>query len=67
MTGREFEFTKQDFDLLRKLVNQHTGINLSEHKQEMLYSRLSRRLRVLHLNSFSSYYKLLQAEGKKIW
>jgi chemotaxis protein methyltransferase CheR len=63
MGEREFEFTKQDFDLLRKLVNEHTGINLSDHKQEMLYSRLSRRLRVLNLTSFSKYYKLLQTDG----
>lgn len=63
MSEREFTFTKHDFDLLRKLVNEHTGINLSDHKQEMLYSRLSRRLRALNLKTFSSYYKLLQAEG----
>ncbi|NJO15329.1 MAG: protein-glutamate O-methyltransferase CheR [Thioploca sp.] len=63
MSEREFDFTKQDFDLLRKLVSEHTGINLSDHKQEMLYSRLSRRLRALNLKSFSNYYKLLQNDG----
>lgn len=63
MTGREFQFSKQDFDLLRKLVKEHTGINLSEHKQEMLYSRLSRRLRVLQLENFADYYKLLKKDG----
>lgn len=60
---REFNFSKRDFDLLRELVNQHTGISLSDHKQEMLYSRLSRRLRVLNLDSFSSYYQLLQSDN----
>lgn len=63
MIEREFEFTQHDFELLRQLVNKHTGINLSEHKQEMLYSRLSRRLRVLQLKSFSQYYKLLKSDG----
>jgi chemotaxis protein methyltransferase CheR len=63
MNEREFHFTKYDFDRLRQLVNEHTGIKLSDHKQEMLYSRLSRRLRVLNLNSFSSYYKLLQKDN----
>jgi chemotaxis protein methyltransferase CheR len=62
MGEREFHFSKQDFDLLRKLVNEHTGISLSEHKQEMLYSRLSRRLRILNLSSFASYYQLLKAD-----
>lgn len=60
---REFRFTKQDFDLLRRLVNEQTGITLSDHKQEMLYSRLSRRLRALNLDSFSNYYHLLKEEG----
>jgi chemotaxis protein methyltransferase CheR len=60
---REFRFTKQDFDLLRQLVNEQTGITLSDHKQEMLYSRLSRRLRALNLDNFSSYYQLLKQEG----
>ena len=61
-TDRRFKFTKHDFDLLRNLVNKHTGIKLSDHKQEMLYSRLSRRLQALDLKSFFSYYKLLQAD-----
>lgn len=59
---REFRFTKQDFDLLRQLVNEQTGITLSDHKQEMLYSRLSRRVRALNLDSFSSYYHLLRSQ-----
>ncbi len=63
MIEREFQFSKRDFDLLRELVNKHTGISLSDHKQEMLYSRLSRRLRALNLDNFSSYYKLLQADN----
>ncbi|MCV6639330.1 protein-glutamate O-methyltransferase [Candidatus Albibeggiatoa sp. nov. NOAA] len=57
---REFAYSNQDFELLRKLVKEHTGINLSEHKQEMLYSRLARRLRALKMNSFASYYKMLK-------
>ena len=63
MNEREFHFTKNDFDLLRQLVNEHTGIRLSDHKQEMLYSRLSRRLRALNLKSFFRYYKLLKVNG----
>ncbi len=66
MDEREFHFTKHDFDKLRQLVNEHTGIKLSDHKQEMLYSRLSRRLRSLHLNSFASYYELLKSDEEEI-
>ncbi len=64
MNIREFEFSNRDFEALRKLVKQHTGINLSEHKKEMLYSRLARRLRALNLDSFANYCKLLQADGE---
>jgi len=60
---REFHYTRQDFEQLRQLVAEYTGINLSEHKQEMLYSRLSRRLRALNLDSFASYYEYLRQHG----
>jgi chemotaxis protein methyltransferase CheR len=63
MNEREFHFTKHDFERLRQLVNEYTGIKLSDHKQEMLYSRLSRRLRALNLNSFSNYYKRLKSDS----
>ena len=63
MNQREFGFTERDFNLLRQVVNEHTGIRLSEHKKEMLYSRLSRRLRALNLNNFFSYYKLLKMDA----
>ncbi len=63
MSDREFLFTKYDFDLLRQLVSEHTGISLSDHKQEMLYSRLARRLRALNLDNFASYYHLLQSDS----
>ena len=63
MSQREFYFTERDFNLLRQVVNEHTGICLSEHKKEMLYSRLSRRLRTLNLNNFFSYYKLLKMDA----
>lgn len=63
MCEQEFRFTEHDFNLLRTLVSVHTGICLSEHKREMLYSRLSRRLRLLNLKSFFQYYKLLKMEG----
>lgn len=62
MHEKEFPFSKKDFELLRKLVSEHTGIKLSEHKQEMLYSRLSRRLRALNLKDFATYYQFLQSD-----
>lgn len=56
---REFAFSDQDFAALRTLVRQETGISLSESKRELIYGRVSRRLRALGLDSFAAYRELL--------
>lgn len=60
---REFSFSEEDFQALRKLVKQVTGINLTDAKRELVYARLARRLRTLNLTSFREYRKLLKADG----
>jgi chemotaxis protein methyltransferase CheR len=57
---RKFSFGEEDFAALRELVKTHTGIHLSEQKREMVYGRLSRRLRALGLDSFRAYRSLLE-------
>lgn len=59
---REFEFNRKDFEHIRDLVGERTGIVLSDHKITMVYGRLSRRLRQLKITSFSQYLKLLEDE-----
>lgn len=61
--SREFEFTDTDFDSLRALVREIAGISLADCKREMIYSRLSRRLRQLGIDSFASYRRLLASEA----
>jgi chemotaxis protein methyltransferase CheR len=56
---REFDFSDADFNALRALVREHTGISLSDAKRELVYGRLSRRLRALGLSAFSDYRDLL--------
>ena len=56
---REFEFTQADFESLRLLVRKLSGINLSDAKRELVYGRLSRRLRHHKLGSFADYRQLL--------
>jgi chemotaxis protein methyltransferase CheR len=58
--AREFEFNDSDFQALRTLVKEMTGINLAESKRELVYGRVSRRLRALNLSSFGAYRQLLQ-------
>ena len=64
---REFAYTRDDFDKVRKLIHAHAGIRLNDTKQEMVYSRLARRLRALHLDSFSSYITLLENSEDPEW
>ncbi len=60
---REFAFSEQNFQNLRQIVHDHTGIFLTEAKRELVYSRLSRRLRKLNLPSFDAYCELLKKEN----
>jgi chemotaxis protein methyltransferase CheR len=52
---KEFNFTKGDFERVRALIYQRAGISLADSKQEMVYSRLARRLRATGINSFGRY------------
>lgn len=63
---REFAFSDADFNFLSKLAYEHSGIVLSEAKRNLAYGRLSRRLRVLKLNSFKEYRDYLGANEHEI-
>jgi chemotaxis protein methyltransferase CheR len=52
---REFPFSKADFQTLAQLAYEYAGIALSDSKENLIYSRLSRRLRALRLRSFREY------------
>lgn len=58
-----FEFTPRDFARVRALIYQQAGISLSESKQEMVYSRLARRLRARKMNTFEEYLDDLEGRG----
>jgi chemotaxis protein methyltransferase CheR len=59
--AREFQFTDSDFNALRTLVKEIAGINLAESKRELVYGRVSRRLRALGLSTFGEYRGLLES------
>ncbi|WP_288378415.1 CheR family methyltransferase [uncultured Massilia sp.] len=60
-TVKEFDFTRSDFERVRALIYQRAGISLAESKQEMVYSRLARRLRATGIQSFARYLDDLEA------
>jgi chemotaxis protein methyltransferase CheR len=59
--AKEFEFTRRDFERVRSLIYRRAGIALAESKQEMVYSRLARRLRATGMRSFQSYLDQLES------
>lgn len=63
---REFAFSEADFRSLAQLAYDYAGISLSESKRNLLYSRLSRRLRALELNSFREYRDYLANNEREI-
>ncbi len=64
---REFSFSSADFERVRKLIYQHAGISLSPVKQDMVYSRLARRLRATGKNTFGEYLDMLERGGADEW
>jgi len=64
---REFSFSAADFERVRKLIYQHAGISLSPVKQDMVYSRLARRLRATGKQSFAEYLDALEKNGGTEW
>lgn len=51
-----------EFNYLRDIIYQKTGISLADHKKIMLQSRLNIRLRNLHLTSFKDYVQKLKSD-----
>lgn len=65
--NREFSFTTADFERVRQLIYKHAGISLAPIKQDMVYSRLARRLRALNLTSFDQYLAFLEQGHVDEW
>lgn len=59
---RDLVLTAEDFARIRQLIYQRAGIVLAEHKREMVYSRLAKRLRHHGLTRFSDYLARLERQ-----
>jgi len=66
-TTREFVFSHRDFEEVRKMIYDHAGIALSDAKEDMVYSRLARRLRATGLGSFHDYLALIRSGDAEEW
>jgi len=64
---RDFEFNDRDFRRVCELIHARAGIALAPAKRDMVYGRLSRRLRSLGLHSFTDYLDRLEQHGGDEW
>ena len=62
---REFEYTKKDFERIAKIIYKVSGISLSDRKQDMVYSRLARRLRKVGKTSFTDYLDFVVSDNQE--
>lgn len=64
MSEREFSFEDQDFKRVQKIVYNFAGIDLNESKKNLVYNRLSKRIRFLGMVSFAEYLDFVVAQGE---
>jgi chemotaxis protein methyltransferase CheR len=65
---RQFEYTQRDFERVRRMIHARAGISLGPSKVNMVYSRLSRRLRAVGLQSVRAYLDGIEEnEGAPEW
>jgi len=64
---RDIEFSSADFERVRSMIHAKAGIDLNPGKQNMVYSRLSRRLRERGFAGFKPYLDSLQSASEAEW
>lgn len=64
MSEREFDFKDQDFGRVKSIVYDFAGIDLNDSKKNLVYNRLSKRIRFLNMKSFSEYLDFVDSQGE---
>ncbi|MDZ4145166.1 MAG: CheR family methyltransferase [Burkholderiales bacterium] len=67
LARRDIEFSSRDFERVRAMIHSKAGINLNASKQNMVYSRLARRLRDSGCETFTSYLDRLESSPAAEW
>ncbi len=63
MTLDTQDLTRRDYDRIRRLVYEKSGINLGEHKMQLVRARLGKRLRTSGFKSFREYFNHVQRDA----
>lgn len=60
LTTTERDLTPREYELFRQLVQEQTGINLGDQKQQLVRARLGKRLRAGRFASYRAYYDFVR-------
>lgn len=60
---QQFMLSDSQFQSICQLIYQKAGLVLASNKREMVYNRLTRRLRELRMNNFGDYLAFLQRDA----
>jgi chemotaxis protein methyltransferase CheR len=63
----DFPLSAAGFEAVRRILHQHTGINLGPNKQAMVRARLIKRLRAHGLGDFEAYLRLVTGPDSPEW
>ena len=58
----EFNFTNEHFRKIKTVLYAHAGIVLADHKKDMAFNRLVRRIRELNFRSFDQYLVYIESD-----
>lgn len=61
---KEFELSRAQFLRIGAMIKDYAGISLAASKQDMVYSRLVRRLRALRLDCFDHYLAVVERDER---
>ena len=64
-SSREFPMTSANFKSIASIAYEVTGIVLGEHKKDLVYSRISRRIRTLKLKNFDEYIQIITDQNNQ--
>lgn len=56
------DLTREEYELFRRLVYAKSGINLGEHKMQLVRARLGKRVRQGDFRSFREYYRHVEQD-----
>lgn len=62
-TTAAYAFSDADFQVIARRAQADFGLHLTAAKKDLVYSRLTKRLRQLGLADFASYCRLIEAQG----